>query len=132
GEGYVGVCLEWSVLKTVSFVVNFYLKCDLPSKRRLWNNIILSKNEFGSGNWCVVGDFNVVVASEERRGVSLERCFNLEMIGFRDFMEDMDLIDLPLLGRRFTRFNSNGRSMSRIDRVLVSPEWVEFWGFCSV
>ncbi|MCH95054.1 endonuclease/exonuclease/phosphatase family protein, partial [Trifolium medium] len=128
GEGYVGVCLEWGVLRTISFVVNVYSKCDLPSKRRLWNNIISSKHEFGRGNWCVVGDFNAVVVSEERRGVNLESTSTLEMMGFRSFIVDLDVIDLPILGRRYTWYNSNGSSMSRIDRILVSPEWVDSWG----
>jgi hypothetical protein len=60
GEGFIGVCLEWGVLKTNCFVINVYSKCDLVSKRSLWSSIILSKRHYGSGNWCVVGDFNVV------------------------------------------------------------------------
>ncbi|MCH79401.1 cysteine-rich receptor-like protein kinase [Trifolium medium] len=106
--------------------------CDLPSKRSLWSNITSAKHEFGSGKWCVVGDFNAVVASEERRGVVVEPYVNMEMIGFWGFIEALDCIDLPLLGRRFTWYNSNGRSMSRIDRVLVSSEWLDFWGASSV
>jgi hypothetical protein len=35
GEGFVGVCLEWGVLKQICFVVNVYAKCDLNAKRRL-------------------------------------------------------------------------------------------------
>ncbi|MCI02620.1 RNA-directed DNA polymerase (Reverse transcriptase), partial [Trifolium medium] len=50
------------------------------------------------------------------------------MLGCQGFIEDLDMIDLLLLGHRFTWYNSNGRSMSRIDRVLVSPEWLELWG----
>ncbi|MCH98111.1 endonuclease/exonuclease/phosphatase family protein, partial [Trifolium medium] len=50
------------------FVVNVYSKCDMVSKRRLWNNIIMSKAGFGSGNWCVLGDFNAVREPNERRG----------------------------------------------------------------
>lgn len=38
---------------------------------------------------------------------------------------DLNLIDLPLLGRRFTWVRPNGSVMSRLDRILVSEEWIE-------
>ncbi|GKV44307.1 hypothetical protein SLEP1_g51499 [Rubroshorea leprosula] len=38
------------------------------------------------------------------------------------------LIDLPLVGRRFTWYNSNGKYMSRIDRFLLTEEWILKWG----
>jgi len=34
-EGYVGVCLDWGVLKHRCYIVNVYSKCDLAAKRRL-------------------------------------------------------------------------------------------------
>jgi hypothetical protein len=70
GEGFVGVCLEWGVSKSICFVVNIYAKCDLPSKRKLWHNLLMSKRGFGGGKWCVAGDFNSVCRREDRRGVN--------------------------------------------------------------
>jgi hypothetical protein len=49
------------------------------------------------------------------------------MRGFGDFIATMRLVDLPLLARRFTWIHANGLSMSRIDRCLVSLEWLEVW-----
>jgi len=69
GEGFVCVCLEWGVHKPRCFVVNVFSKCDLPAKNRLWDNLVLVKNTFGDGVWCVIGDFNAVTSSRERRGV---------------------------------------------------------------
>jgi hypothetical protein len=132
GEGFVGVCLEWGAKKSICFMVNVYSKCDFVSKRRLWHNISMSKAGFGGGKWCVLGDFNAVLSPEDRRGVNAGTSSNLEMRGFRSFLEDVDLVDLPLLGRRFTWFHANGVAMSRIDRVWVSLEWLEEWGDCAV
>ncbi|GAU21871.1 hypothetical protein TSUD_33680 [Trifolium subterraneum] len=42
------------------------------------------------------------------------------------------MVDLPLLGRRFTWYNSNGRAMSRLDRFLISDEWALKWGIGSL
>jgi len=48
--------------------VNIYSKCDLLAKQRLWDNLLLVKNTFGDGVWCMVGDFNAVNHVDERRG----------------------------------------------------------------
>jgi hypothetical protein len=48
-----------------------------------------------------------------------------KMLEFRSFFEDLNLVDLPLLGRHFTWFHANGLSMSLIDRVLVSLDWIQ-------
>jgi hypothetical protein len=50
----------------------------------------------------VVGDFNAVVLPEEQRGVSVDTSVSMEMRDFRGFVEESELIDLPLLNRRFT------------------------------
>nr|KYP50184.1 hypothetical protein KK1_028074 [Cajanus cajan] len=44
---------------------------------------------------------------------------------FNLIIRDMELIDLPLVGKRFTWFKSDGSMMSRLDRVLVSERYVE-------
>ena len=68
GEGYVGVILEWGVEKTRCVVINVYSKCDLPAKRRLWENLIGERHTREGGVWCVLRDFNVVRKRDERRG----------------------------------------------------------------
>jgi hypothetical protein len=40
----------------------------------------------------------------------------------------LELVDIPLLGRKFTWYHASGRLMSRIDRVLISDEWAQRWG----
>jgi exonuclease III len=130
GEGFVGVCLEWGRTKTICIIVNVYSKCDLASKRNLWSSLLNCKRGIGDGCWCVVGDFNAVCRVEERVGVTAEdrRTSALEVREFCNFMEELELVDLPLLGRRFTWYQPNCRAMSRIDRVLISDEWALRWG----
>jgi hypothetical protein len=52
----------------------------------------------------------------------------LEMFLFNNFLGEMELEDLNILGPRFTWYHPNGRSMSRIDRMLISEEWTQVWG----
>ena len=44
-------------------------------------------------------------------------------VEFKSWIQDMELLDLALADRMFTWFRS--QPYSRIDRVLVSLEWLE-------
>jgi exonuclease III len=130
GDGFVGACLEYGVLKKVCFVINVYSSCDISGKRRLWEVLVSAKRYFGRGAWGLVGDFNAVLQRDERKGVnqSLVNSHNTEIVEFGEFVREMELVDLPVIGRKFTWFHSNGISMSRIDRMLVSDDWLTSWG----
>lgn len=117
----MGVCLDWGVLKHRCLVIIVYSKCDLPAKKRLWEKLIEFRRSLGEGVWCILGDFNSVRWSDERRGVNevVSSSQREEVILFNNFVRDVELEDLNVLGRRFSWFHPNGRSMSRIDRVLI-------------
>lgn len=134
GEGYVGVCFESGVHIHKCFVINVYAKCDSLSKRRLWEAILEERRRRGNGAGCVLGDFNVVSNRDERRGVHDESSSSqvVDMNWFNRFVWDMDVEDLNVVGRRFTWYHPNGISMSRIDRVLISEEWMNVWGDCTL
>ena len=75
--------------------------------------------------WCLVGDFNIIRYPSERFGCE---SFSPTMFAFSDFIENNSLVDLPLEGASFTWFrDSSVPSMLRIDRVLVSLDWVEHY-----
>jgi hypothetical protein len=122
--------LEWGVLKHKCIVVNVYSKCDLATKRKLWERLVLARRNLGRGAWCILGDFNTVGDMDERRGVHLagSGTNNLEISLFNDFKREVDLVDQNVLGRHFTWYHANGVAMSRIDRVLILEEWNRWWG----
>ncbi|MCI26464.1 frigida-like protein, partial [Trifolium medium] len=90
----------------------------------------MSKGGFGGGAWCVVGDFNAILHREEMRGVTEIPYLSQpsEITEFQAFVNTMKLKDIPVLGRKFTWFHSNGRSISRIDRAFVNNDWESSWG----
>ena len=70
--------------------------------------------------WCCFGDFNVVRFPSEQRGGSQ---LTSTMEKFSEFIEDLNLIDLPLEeGSYIWSSGTNQPSMSRIDRALVSHD----------
>ncbi|XP_016168808.1 uncharacterized protein LOC107611390 [Arachis ipaensis] len=85
---------------------------------------VLSENSIDCaiflGPSCFLGDFNEITQVEERRGFD---GLPPSAQDLKDWINDMGLVDLPITDCKFTWFK--GRSYSRIDRVLVSLEWLE-------
>jgi len=53
-----------------------------------------------------------------------------ELKEFNNFVDTNLLIKLPCVGKQYTWFNSNRKAMSRLDRVLMSEEWLLKWPIC--
>lgn len=77
--------------------------------------------------WCLVGDFNTVTNSKERKGIT-ERINNMEIEEFNKFIAEMELVDPQLLERRFTWYKPDVMTMSKLDRFLLSENWVNLGG----
>lgn len=70
--------------------------------------------------WMLMGDFNVVRSAEEKIGMTLNQA---ALNVFSDFIENLGLIDLPLVGGKFTWCsNREMATVCRLDRFLVAPE----------
>jgi hypothetical protein len=91
------------------------------------SDILMSKRGLGEGLWCVLGDFNVVRDRNERigLGLNLDEGRSSEMAVFDDFLNNLELVDMPLIGKRFMWFHPNGISLSRLDKVLISQAWFD-------
>ncbi|GLU01659.1 hypothetical protein SLE2022_189580 [Rubroshorea leprosula] len=123
GENFIGIEGVWGPEGVVVFILNVYSPCQLAGKRVLWaelKNLVLDRQS----NWCIAGDFNAVRNEEEKKG---SRGVTIEMREFNNFIQESELVDIPLVGRKFTWYQSNGNSMSRIDRFLLSEGWLTKW-----
>ncbi|CAJ2668643.1 unnamed protein product [Trifolium pratense] len=110
-------------------VANIYAPCDDMAKQRSWETISERLHSLAGKRVCVCGDFNVVKHVEERRSVQGGHR-SLDHVPFSRFIEDNTLVDLPMIGRKFTWFKGDGLSMSRLDRFLLSKEWCLVWPNC--
>ncbi|XP_068486497.1 uncharacterized protein [Phaseolus vulgaris] len=46
---------------------------------------------------------------------------------FNEFIDKNMLVELPLVGKKFTWYKPDGFAKSRLDRFLVSMEWLQMW-----
>jgi len=110
-------------------VFNVYAPCEAPRQQVLWNVLSSRLAALTDQNVCVCGDFNAIRCAEERRSVSSVP-YRAGVDGFNSFIDSNPLVDLPLRGRTFTWFRGDGRTMSHIDRFLLSEKWCLTWPTC--
>jgi hypothetical protein len=73
------------------------------------------------GPWMVIGDFNMILYASEKNNDLLDRAM---MARFRSFVQELELKDLYMHGRRFTWSSEREvPTLTRIDRGLVSIDW---------
>ena len=96
-----------------------YAKCDHVSRRLLLRHLASFQND---DPWMLVGDFNAIVSSLERKGGSTP---NTSIIAeFSSFIHSMGLQDCSFSGSPFTWCNKhldNTIMWQRLDRVLLIP-----------
>ncbi|PNY09903.1 cysteine-rich receptor-like protein kinase, partial [Trifolium pratense] len=111
-------------------LANVYAPCDDGAKQELWDSLSVRIQALGRDRVCVCGDFNAIKQVEERRS-SRGSQRSSDHIPFSHFIDNNNLVDLPLSGRKFTWFRGDGLSMSRLDRFLLSKEWCLTWPNCN-
>ena len=122
GNGFVyvqGIMLDKNQLVVV---VNVYSTCSQSEKRIMWEDLLRIKEQSNITMWCMLGDFNAVRKQDERIGCQPLGSYKKDMKEFNEFIENMELFDIPMIGRRYTWYRTNGEAKSRLDRTLMSLE----------
>jgi len=78
-------------------------------------------------SWCIISDFNAIRSFNERECINNYERQKREFGGFNDFIDKNILLDVPLVGIKFTWYRSNGKVNSRLDKELVTHEWIDLW-----
>jgi len=107
--------------------MNIYAPCSNKDKVLLWKEV---EDNLATANCCIrcmIGDFNSFRKASERKCTNSGTVNNCEIARFIEFIDRCMLKDIPVVGRKFTWYRPNGTTRSRLDRVLVSDEWLSQW-----
>ncbi|KAB2063728.1 hypothetical protein ES319_A10G237200v1 [Gossypium barbadense] len=110
----------WYIEGWEGVLINVYAP-NLFCKQKIFWEEILEVRERSIKFWVMGRDFNTIRNKSERSNfVGLLRGSK----DFLDFIEKCNLVDLPLLGRKFTWHGPDNKK-SRLDRFLVDEVWLE-------
>ena len=124
---FIGIFKENSIPVVI---VNVYSSCNLIDKMQMWEDLKKIRYKEPCKTWCMLGDFNSVRREGERKEINGARGNKREMQGFNNFIDELELLDIPCIGRKFTWYRPNGKTKSRLDRVLTTLEWLQYWPGC--
>ncbi|RZB52284.1 Phosphatidylinositol/phosphatidylcholine transfer protein SFH9, partial [Glycine soja] len=99
----------------------------VPSSEKQWEEILQLKTASQATMWCVLGDFNSIRHQDERVSSAQSVSVDPRISEFNAWISDMNLEDVRSVGRRFTWCRPNGSAMSRLDRFLISDDWLLQW-----
>lgn len=104
-------------------IFNIYAPQPNSAKAQLWDRLALNMEPL-SGPTILLGDFNEVrFPSERMNSVFDQTAAN----SFNRFIHAMDLSEYHLCRKRFTYITKDLKKMSKLDRVLVSMDFMASW-----
>ncbi|KAF1881640.1 hypothetical protein Lal_00039857 [Lupinus albus] len=129
GKGHIGIIGHCSDSRELCHLINVYLPCNNKEKRQVWLALEQWKSGSSGKMWCFTGDFNAATSSDERKGCESHGRAK-EMREFKCFINNMNLLDLPLCGRRFTWIKGDDllglKEMPERDfATFVKQNWAE-------
>nr|CCA66140.1 hypothetical protein [Beta vulgaris subsp. vulgaris] len=99
-------------------LINVYNSCLASIRAEVWTEIRDFWKECALPS-LIIGDFNEVLNSSERRSLIASQS---EMTKFRDFVQNLQLLEIPSSSGGFTWFRGNSKSL--LDRLFINPEWL--------
>lgn len=99
-------------------LINIYNSCLAATRVDVWKEI----TDYWSRHslpCLIIGDFNDVLKASERGSLTASQP---EIDNFRNFIQDMHLLEIPSSTRGFTWFRGNSKSL--LDRCFINPEWL--------
>ena len=118
---------KWHQEDHLIHIINIYSPCDIQNKRVLWNNVQQLKSQSQRGLWCILGDFNNIRHPSERLSAYHRELGESNINEFNEWIDELEVDDAPWLGRKFTWVRPNGTVRSKLDRFMLSSEWLAKW-----
>lgn len=113
------------IVKTLAYprnvaITNIYAPSCRTLKKDFLDELLRIKQD-DDMPWLIVGDFNLLRFSSDKNTSSFRKA---EADAFNQVLNDLALIELPLLDRRFTWSNKRSSpTLERIDRAFINLAW---------
>jgi exonuclease III len=118
----VSVHLASTFNNSFFFVTNVYAPAS-PDLRPAFLDEIKSIDVPRGTPWMIAGDFNMIRYSHEKNNANFRLA---EAEAFNQCVDDMNLIELPLIDRSYTWSNKRSTpTLERLDRVFINLAWDE-------
>lgn len=117
-DQYVHMKVSWKNASSW-FITAVYANPRFARRHALWEDLGKISDTM-DGEWMVIGDFNAITNSNERKG-GAQNFATRGMRSFCDMIQDCDLLDVGFQGSPFTW--KHGRLHQRMDRVLINVSW---------
>ena len=108
-------------------ITSFYGNSKTSLRKESWSLLQFLKSQYQMP-WMCLGDFNEIVSTTEKPGGPSRA--QQQMEGFRKAIDFCGFQDMGYEGPKFTWCNqrpNEGRIQLRLDRVLVTVEWAEYY-----
>ncbi|XP_071739299.1 uncharacterized protein [Rutidosis leptorrhynchoides] len=127
-EFFLAIRGKWKSSGQESFIVNIYGPHDDCSKKAMLDSLenLLSANDSA---WLLCGDFNEVRVRSDRLNCKF---LQYRATRFNMFISNNCLIEIPISGRQFTRVSEDGSKFSKLDRFLVTENFLNLWEDLSI
>ena len=98
--GIYSVSVKWQVVGDgfIWACSGVYGSNENTVRGHMWDELV-GIQQYWRLPWCCIGDFNIIRFPSERRG---ETRLTLAMEKFSEFIEDLNMVDLPLEGGSYT------------------------------
>ncbi|XP_042952171.1 uncharacterized protein LOC122289257 [Carya illinoinensis] len=106
-------------------LTGFYGQPDSSLREATWSLLSSLKPQSDRG-WCVLGDFNEILAHDEKFGGKQRP--ERQMVRFREVLEEGGLFDLGWRGDKFTWSNKHEDetfTKERLDRAVANSKWMD-------
>ena len=127
GRGFILLEGTWTKDNKKVYITNVHAPCDIQGRRDQWEELKNLKAIYQDGPWCLLGDFNSIRHHQERISSFQSVGSSTNISEFNSWIADMEVEEVRSVGRCFTWCRPNGTVMSKLDRFLLSDEWLSQW-----
>ncbi|KAL3529793.1 hypothetical protein ACH5RR_009115 [Cinchona calisaya] len=111
--------------QTTCFVTFVYGSNDDDERKALRDHLLALQRTVSNQPWLLIGDFNIIRSCKEKIG---GKGFKFAAMDFNNYLESLDVEDIPAQGFFFTRCNQKeygSRIYSKLDRMLMNGAWFQ-------